>query len=213
MSTLNIQFFNFHCRRTILMIVACTSAMSCVSAAGPCPGNVFVFRCRLYLYPEFRHLARTREHFGQRRRQGHHQHHRLWQRNLHDDRQRRDRARLVHDTTIGSGGGVAIGSGMAGWWTACTTANQLSALFGEQTTGGIISYGDRTARTGLRVSISTSTSGQPEAGIDLVNNSRWDAKSDHDQLHGRIVAAANRRRRPSISVITSCHPRLRAREA
>ena len=72
------------------------------------------------------------------------------------------------DTTIGSGG-HAIASGMAGWWTAGSVADQLGASYGDQTKGGVISFGTSGSANRAVGLIATSTSGIDEVGMNLVN--------------------------------------------
>ncbi len=75
------------------------------------------------------------------------------------------------DTTLGSGN--AIGPGMDGWWSVGVAGNKLGAQDGDQTTGGLISFGAlNSSGTNRAIGLmGTSTTGITEIGMDLVNNS------------------------------------------
>jgi fibronectin-binding autotransporter adhesin len=78
------------------------------------------------------------------------------------------------DTSLGSGG-QAIAPGMDGWWSVglSSSGNKLGAQDGDQTTGGLISFGAITASGTNRAIglMGTSTTGITEVGMDLINNS------------------------------------------
>ncbi len=79
------------------------------------------------------------------------------------------------DTTIGSGGNSIGGAAMAGWWSVglSSSGNRLGAQGGDQTAGGLISFGSTSGTNQGNRAIglmATNTTGITEMGVDLVNN-------------------------------------------
>jgi fibronectin-binding autotransporter adhesin len=76
------------------------------------------------------------------------------------------------DTSLGSGG-HAIGSGLDGWWSVGLSSNgdKLGAHYGDQSTGGLVSFGAPSGTNRAIGLIGTSSTGITEMGLVLVNNS------------------------------------------
>ncbi|HLX64168.1 MAG TPA: C25 family cysteine peptidase [Planctomycetota bacterium] len=74
----------------------------------------------------------------------------------------------LSDTTIGTGG-TAIASGLDGWWSEATVADQLGAQAGLQTKGGLISFGATSSTTRALGLLATSTSGNTTFAVAIKN--------------------------------------------
>ena len=66
--------------------------------------------------------------------------------------------------------GLGLSSTMSGWYGGAQTANFLGASAGDQTKGGVISFGALTGSNRALGLSSTSTSGLTTFGVEIVNN-------------------------------------------
>ncbi len=73
-------------------------------------------------------------------------------------------------TVSGSTGGLGLSSTMSGWYGGAQTAIKFGASAGDQTTGGVVSFGALTSSNRALGLLATSTTGLTTFGLELVNN-------------------------------------------
>lgn len=78
------------------------------------------------------------------------------------------------DATIGSGGRSLGGPATSGWYGECALALKFGAAFGDQTTGGVLSFGPPGSGNRAIGLIATSSSGATYLGI-AIRNHPWAA--------------------------------------